>query len=173
VAHPAQARGAEETKVAKRFPPEPQENLLYFIEKNAPLLEPWQREIVRIVRKIAVLLPAAPDPGDERGLGHLLALHHPQPALRRGLVSDGFMMEFLQATPTWSTSRLQQPYYSGLNPYALGFADVPGHPPHLREPRPKTTAGRPTSPAATGETLDFAMRNFKDESFLCSSCRRA
>ena len=36
-----------------RFPREPQENLLYFIEKNAPLLEPWQREIVRIVRKIA------------------------------------------------------------------------------------------------------------------------
>jgi len=35
------------------FPSEPQENLLYFIEKNAPLLEPWQREIVRIVRKIA------------------------------------------------------------------------------------------------------------------------
>jgi stage V sporulation protein R len=38
---------------AKRFPEEPQENLLYFIEKNAPLLEPWQREIVRIVRKVA------------------------------------------------------------------------------------------------------------------------
>ena len=36
-----------------RFPSEPQENLLYFIEKNAPLLEPWQREIVRIVRKVA------------------------------------------------------------------------------------------------------------------------
>ena len=37
---------------ARRFPAEPQENLLYFIEKNAPLLEPWQREMVRIVRKI-------------------------------------------------------------------------------------------------------------------------
>ena len=24
-----------------RYPPEPQENLLYFAEKNAPLLEPW------------------------------------------------------------------------------------------------------------------------------------
>ncbi|MGV3678935.1 MAG: SpoVR family protein, partial [Acidovorax sp.] len=36
-----------------RFPKEPQENILYFIEKNAPLLEPWQREVVRIVRKIA------------------------------------------------------------------------------------------------------------------------
>jgi stage V sporulation protein R len=31
---------------AKRFPSEPQENILYFIEKNAPLLEPWQREVV-------------------------------------------------------------------------------------------------------------------------------
>ena len=40
----------------ERFPPEPQENLLYFIEKNAPLLEPWQREVVRIVRKIAQYL---------------------------------------------------------------------------------------------------------------------
>jgi spore cortex formation protein SpoVR/YcgB (stage V sporulation) len=32
----------------EQFPKDPQENLLYFIEKNAPLLEPWQREIVRI-----------------------------------------------------------------------------------------------------------------------------
>ncbi len=40
---------AEEAE-ARRFPEEPQENLLYFIEKNAPLLEPWQREVVRIVR---------------------------------------------------------------------------------------------------------------------------
>ena len=31
----------------------PQENLLYFLEKSAPRLEPWQREILRIVRHIA------------------------------------------------------------------------------------------------------------------------
>jgi stage V sporulation protein R len=30
---------------------------------------------------LAVLLPAAPDPGDERRLGHLLALHHPAGAI--------------------------------------------------------------------------------------------
>ena len=42
----------ESTKNHGRFPQEPQENILYFIEKHAPLLEPWQREIVRIVRKI-------------------------------------------------------------------------------------------------------------------------
>jgi stage V sporulation protein R len=50
----AQAPRRKATRTeSKRFPDEPQENLLYFIEKNAPLLEPWQREIVRIVRKVA------------------------------------------------------------------------------------------------------------------------
>jgi stage V sporulation protein R len=31
----------------------PQENILYFIERTAPRLRPWQREILRIVRQIA------------------------------------------------------------------------------------------------------------------------
>ena len=31
----------------------PQENMLYFLEKTAPRLQPWQREILRIVRIIA------------------------------------------------------------------------------------------------------------------------
>ena len=47
----AAEQGRAEARSASRA--EPQENILYFIEKNAPLLEPWQREIVRIVRKIA------------------------------------------------------------------------------------------------------------------------
>jgi stage V sporulation protein R len=46
-------RDEDETGQTSHFPAEPQENLLYFIEKNAPLLEPWQRELIRIVRKIA------------------------------------------------------------------------------------------------------------------------
>ncbi len=72
------AAGADATR---RFLAEPQENLLYFIEKNAALLEPWQREVVRIVRKVAqYFYPLAPDAGDERGLGHLLALHPAQHA---------------------------------------------------------------------------------------------
>ncbi len=39
---PRRAEPAAEA-TTRRFPSEPQENLLYFIEKNAPLLEPWQR----------------------------------------------------------------------------------------------------------------------------------
>ncbi|MEP6877043.1 MAG: SpoVR family protein, partial [Burkholderiales bacterium] len=44
---PKKAEKADSGAEAKRFPAELQENILYFIEKNAPLLEPWQREIVR------------------------------------------------------------------------------------------------------------------------------
>ncbi|NKF33642.1 SpoVR family protein, partial [Pseudomonas sp. BGM005] len=31
----------------------PQDNILYFLEKSAPRLQPWQREILRIVRHVA------------------------------------------------------------------------------------------------------------------------
>ena len=66
-------RGAERAALSR---PEPQENLLYFIEKNAPLLEPLAaRDRAHRAQGRAVLLSAAPDPGDERGLGHVLALH--------------------------------------------------------------------------------------------------
>jgi spore cortex formation protein SpoVR/YcgB (stage V sporulation) len=37
----------------KIFPPEPEENILYFCEKYAPELPEWKREIIRIVRKMS------------------------------------------------------------------------------------------------------------------------
>lgn len=43
----------EEVVDEDKFPTSPQENLLYFIEKNAPKLEEWKREVIRIVRQIA------------------------------------------------------------------------------------------------------------------------
>jgi spore cortex formation protein SpoVR/YcgB (stage V sporulation) len=38
-------------EVVDRHPKQPEENILYFIEKKSPILKEWQREIVRIVRK--------------------------------------------------------------------------------------------------------------------------
>ena len=61
------------------FPAEAEENLLYFIEKHAPMLEPWQRELVRIVRKLSqYFYPQPPDKSHERRLGLLLALRNSQ-----------------------------------------------------------------------------------------------
>jgi spore cortex formation protein SpoVR/YcgB (stage V sporulation)/intein/homing endonuclease len=42
----------EDTPESK-FPAHPEENILYFLEKHSPVLESWQREILRIVRKMA------------------------------------------------------------------------------------------------------------------------
>jgi stage V sporulation protein R len=54
VAHPAAARGrGRRSKAAPRFPARAAGKPAVFHRENAPLLEPWQREIVRIVRKIS------------------------------------------------------------------------------------------------------------------------
>jgi spore cortex formation protein SpoVR/YcgB (stage V sporulation) len=79
VAHPAEARRGKDDS-ARRYPSEPQENLLYFMEKNAPLLESWQREILRIVRKVSQYFYPQKQT-QVMNEGHLLALHHPQPSL--------------------------------------------------------------------------------------------
>ncbi|MCK2088517.1 SpoVR family protein [Thauera aromatica] len=153
----------------RRFPPEPEENLLYFIEKNAPLLEPWQREVVRIVRKIAqYFFPQRQTQVMNEGWAtfwHYTLLNQ---LYDEGLLSDSFMLEFLQS----HTNVVYQPpynsrWFNGINPYALGFAmwqdirRICEHP---------DDEDRHWFPDIAGsdwlETFDFAMRNFKDESFV-------
>ncbi len=159
---------AEETEV-RRFPDEPQENLLYFIEKNAPLLEPWQREVVRIVRKVAqYFYPQRQTQVMNEGWATFWHHHLLNTMYDRGYLSDGVMIEWLKS----HTNVVYQPpvghrAYSGINPYALGFAmftDI------KRICEAPTQEDRQWFPAIAGgdwlETLDHAMRNFKDESFI-------
>ena len=105
------------------FPVEPQENLLYFLEKNAPLLKPWQREIIRIVRKMAqYFYPQRQTKVMNEGwacLWHYTLLND---LYDRGQVTDGFMLEFLQNhSQVIYQPPFTAPFYSGMNPYALGF----------------------------------------------------
>ena len=102
----------------------PEENLLYFIEKNSPILKPWQREIVRIVRKIAqYFYPQRQTSLLNEGFAsfvhhYLMTKMHDQ-----GLIDDGSYLEFLSShsaviyQPDWDSK-----YFSGINVYALGFA---------------------------------------------------
>jgi stage V sporulation protein R len=153
----------------RRFPEEPQENLLYFIEKYAPLLEPWQREIVRIVRKISqYFYPQRQTQVMNEGWAtywHYTILNQ---LYDEGVVGNGFMMEFLQShTNVIYQPSIESPHYSGINPYALGFA-------MMRDIRriceAPTGEDRQWFPDLAGsdwkKSLDFAMRNFKDESFI-------
>ena len=153
----------------RRFPEEPQENLLYFFEKNSPLLEPWQREIVRIVRKIAqYFYPQRQTQVMNEGWAtfwHYTILNR---LYDEGLLSDGFMIEFLQShTNVVNQPPFDSPYYSGINPYALGFAMMSDIKRMCENP---TDEDKYWFPEIAGSdwlnTLDFAMRNFKDESFI-------
>jgi spore cortex formation protein SpoVR/YcgB (stage V sporulation) len=163
------ASGAEEAPEERRFPEEPQENLLYFIEKNAPLLEPWQREIIRIVRKIGqYFYPQRQTQVMNEGWAtfwHYTLLNR---LYDEGYVSDGFMIEVLQShTNVVFQPSFDSPYYSGINPYALGFSMMRDLRRICEEP---TDEDRYWFPEIAGQdwlkVLDFAMRNFKDESFI-------
>ena len=162
-------KGGKSARNKPRFPAEPQENMLYFIEKNAPLMEAWQREIVRIVRKIAqYFYPQRQTQVMNEGWATFWHYTILNTLYDEGLVTDGFMMEFLQS----HTNVIAQPsfdsrYYSGINPYALGFnmfSDL------RRICENPTEEDRQWFPDIAGsdwvKTLDFAMRNFKDESFI-------
>ncbi|MCC6075031.1 SpoVR family protein [Pseudomonas sp. GCM10022188] len=161
--------GKERADDGKRFPAEPQENILYFIEKHAPLLEPWQREVVRIVRKIAqYFYPQRQTQVMNEGWATFWHYTLLNDLYDEGLVTEGFMMEFLQ----YHTSVVYQPpfdspYYSGINPYALGFAMYRDIRRICEEP---TDEDRRWFPDIAGSdwlaTLKFAMQNFKDESFI-------
>ncbi len=151
------------------FPAEPQENLLYFIEKHAPLLEPWQREIVRIVRKMAqYFYPQRQTQVMNEGWAtfwHYTILNE---LYDRGKLSDAFMMEFLQShTNVVYQPSFDSPHYSGINPYALGFGMMSDIRRICESP---TDEDRHWFPEIAGQdwlkVLDFAMRNFKDESFV-------
>jgi spore cortex formation protein SpoVR/YcgB (stage V sporulation) len=151
------------------FPSEPQENLLYFIEKNAPLLEPWQREIVRIVRKVAqYFYPQRQTQVMNEGWASFWHYTLLNALYDKGLVTDGFMMEFLAShTAVLFQPSFDHPHYGGINPYALGFAIYSDLKRMAENP---TDEDREWFPDIAGmpwvEVLNGAMRDFKDESFI-------
>jgi stage V sporulation protein R len=160
---------AESAQDEQRFPDEPQENLLYFIEKNAPLLQPWQREIVRIVRKVAqYFYPQRQTQVMNEGWATFWHYTILNTLYDEGLVNDAFMIEFLQShTNVVAQPPFNSKFYSGINPYALGFAMMSDLRRICEQP---TDEDRHWFPDIAGsdwiKTLDFAMRNFKDESFI-------
>lgn len=151
------------------FPKEPQENMLYFFEKNAPLLEPWQRELIRIVRKVAqYFYPQKQTKVMNEGWATFWHYTILNTLYDKGLLTDGFMLEFLQShTSVIHQPPFDSPQYSGINPYALGFtlyADL------RRICEHPTEEDKTWFPDIAGsdwiKTLHFAMQNFKDESFI-------
>lgn len=152
-----------------RFPPEPEENILYFIEKNAPLMESWKREIVRIVRKIAqYFYPQRQTQVMNEGWATFWHYTILNTLYEEGLVTDGFIIEFLQShTNVIAQPDFDSPHYSGINPYTLGFNMFKDLRRICEQPTEEDHHWFPEFAGSDWiKTLDFAMRNFKDESFI-------
>ncbi|MFC3093195.1 SpoVR family protein [Alteromonas sediminis] len=152
-----------------RFPQEPQENILYFIEKHAPLLEPWQRELVRIVRKVSqYFYPQKQTQVMNEGWACFWHYHLLNTLYDEGKVTDRFMLEFLHShSAVIAQPDYNSPYFSGINPYALGFNMFMDIKRICENPTEEDKAWFGKMAGANWlDTLHFAMENFKDESFV-------
>ena len=153
----------------REFPEEPEENILYFIEKHSPRLEPWQRELVRIVRKLAqYFYPQVQTKVMNEGWATFWHYHLINRLYDKRLVNDGFMLEFFQShTNVVSQRGFDERGFGGINPYALGFSMFMDLKRVCSSP---SAEDRQWFPEIAGtdwqRTLDFAMRNFKDESYI-------
>ena len=149
----------------KKFPEHPEENLLYFIEKHAPNLEAWKREIIRIIRKIAqYFYPQGLTQVMNEGCATFWHYHIIEEMYKRGHVTQGFMLEFYQS----HTGVVNQRPLASFNPYALGFAMLMDIKRICLDP---TDEDREWFPSFAGskdwiKQIHFACHNFKDESFI-------
>jgi stage V sporulation protein R len=157
---------------SNKFPSEPEENVLYFMEKHSPILETWQREILRIVRKLSqYFYPQSQTKVMNEGYAsfwHYTLLYR---LWELGYLTDGFMQSFLNL----HTAVVRQPNYnecgglSGLNPYYLGFYSFKEIRRICEEPTEEDGAFFPQF-AGNKETwvseIHKAAYEFKDESFI-------
>lgn len=159
----------EYAHVNKFLPRGNEENLLYFLEKNSPILKTWQREILRIVRKIAAYFrPQSFTKTINEGWASTVHYYIMNRMYDKGLIDEGSMLEFLSL----HSSVVYQPdynsrYFSGFNPYHLGysiFADI------KRMSENPTNEDREWFPDIAGgnwvENWHYAMMNFRDDSLI-------
>ncbi|WP_142849320.1 SpoVR family protein [Telmatospirillum sp. J64-1] len=148
----------------------PEENLLYFLEKNSPVLRGWEREILRIVRVLAqYFYPQRQTKVMNEGCATFVHYEIMNRLHERGQIDDGSFMEFLHS----HTSVVFQPEFSdkrygGINPYALGFAMMSDIQRICREPTEEDYAWFPEIAGNQDPmgTLREIWADYRDESFI-------
>jgi len=148
----------------------PEENLLYFMEKTAPRLQGWHREVLRIVRLInQYFYPQRQTKMMNEGCATFTHHRIMTRLHEKGLITDGAFLEFLHS----HTSVVMQPdfddrRFSGINPYALGFAMMSDIERICTNPTDEDRQWLPDI-AGNGDTygtLRNIWANYRDESFV-------
>jgi spore cortex formation protein SpoVR/YcgB (stage V sporulation) len=148
----------------------PEENILYFLEKNAPKLEGWKRELIRIVRVLSqYFYPQRQTKVMNEGCATFVHYEIMNRMYDKGLVTEGSMLEFahMHAAVVYQPG-FNDKHYSGLNPYALGYAMMRDIKRICLEPTDEDMRWFPDFAGNQDPmgTLRQAWADFRDESFI-------
>jgi len=147
----------------------PEENILYFLEKNSPILKTWQREIIRIVRQISqYFYPQMQTKLMNEGFAVFTHHYIMNRLYDEDLIDEGSMLEFIRTHSNIIMQRgLTHKHYTGFNPYALGSEMMYDIKRICEDP---TEEDKEWFPDIAGtpwqETLLDAVENYRDESFI-------
>jgi stage V sporulation protein R len=167
---PVKTQASLNTEMRRKLLGLPQENLLYFLEKTAPRLKPWQRELLRIVRHIAqYFYPQSQTKVMNEGTATYVHYRIMNRLHQQGRLSDGNFLEFLSS----HTNVVFQPdfddrRFSGFNPYALGFAMMQDIERIVTNPEAEDREWFPEI-AGKGDAMAVLRdiwANYRDESFI-------
>lgn len=149
---------------------ENEENLLLLVAKMAPHLPEWKRELIKQISEIAqYFYPQMQTQLMNEGWATFWHYTLVNDLYDLDLIDDGMMLEFLQShTSVVTQPGFDSPYFSGINPYALGFAMYQDIKRICLNP---TEEDRETFPSFAGNqdwvsVLKDAMESHKDESFV-------
>ncbi len=148
----------------------PEENLLFFLEQYSPVLANWQRELLRITRNIAqYFYPQRQTKVMNEGTACFVHYYIINELHRRGQISDGALFEMLhQHTNVITQPGFDDPRFSGINPYALGFAIMQDIRRVVERPDEEDLQWFPGH-AGKGDwraVLKDIWANYRDESFI-------
>ena len=148
----------------------PEENLLYFLEKTAPKLEDWQRELLRIVRYLAqYFYPQRQTRVMNEGCATFVHYEIMNRLYERGILGEGAMLEFLHShSSVVFQPDFDDPRFGGINVYALGFAMMRDIQRICTDPTEEDHEWFPDI-AGTGDAyavLRDAWADYRDESFI-------
>jgi spore cortex formation protein SpoVR/YcgB (stage V sporulation) len=148
----------------------PEENLLYFLEKFAPKLKDWERELLRIVRFVSqYFFPQRQTKVMNEGCATYVHYKIMNRLYEQGRIGDGAMLEFLAShSSVVFQPDFDDPRFSGINPYALGFEMMCDIERVVTDPTEEDRAWLPEI-AGTGDVmaaLRTAWAHFRDDSFV-------
>lgn len=142
-----------------------EQNILRYIGKNAPHLEPWERQLIGMFcDRAQYFYPQMRTKVMNEGFASFFHYKIVGDLHELGLISDSMYLEFFDS----HTSVVRQHDFTDFNPYALGFAIYADIERICMEP---TDEDRRWFPEFAGngqwlETLKNAAYNYNDETFI-------